>query len=154
MKKISTIFLQGVVVVLGLGIFVALLVEPQFEGVNLHSTLFEIYFKDPFLAYVYLGSVPFFVALWQAYKILGYVRENNIFSLSVAKSLQTIKYAMSITAIAIVGADIFIKLTSLQSGDDPAGALALSFIAICISIVTAVIAGLYERIVQDVIHKR
>jgi hypothetical protein len=63
MKRSSTIFLQIVIVLIGIGTFVLLLWEPQIEGVNAHATLFEIYFKDPFLACVYIGSIPYFVAL-------------------------------------------------------------------------------------------
>ncbi|HMQ01953.1 MAG TPA: DUF2975 domain-containing protein, partial [Candidatus Doudnabacteria bacterium] len=80
MKKISTVFLQIIIVALGIGVLAALLVEPHFEGRNVNATFFEIYFKDPFLAYVYLGSIPFFVGLYQAIKLLGYAGQNKIFS--------------------------------------------------------------------------
>ena len=61
MKRSSTIFLQIVIVLIGIGAVALLLWEPQIEGRNAHATLFEIYFKDPFLAYAYIGSIPFFV---------------------------------------------------------------------------------------------
>ena len=80
MKKSSTVFLQVVIVLIGIGALALLLWEPQLEGRNAHATLFEIYFKDPFLACVYIGSVPFFVALYQAVKVLGYAGQNKIFS--------------------------------------------------------------------------
>src|SRR6266478_2422403 len=70
MKRSSTIFLQVVIVLIGIGALAFLLWEPHTEGVNKHATLFEIYFNS-FLAYVYLGSIPFFVALYQAFKVLG-----------------------------------------------------------------------------------
>jgi hypothetical protein len=73
--------------------------EPHIEGRNAHATLFEIYFKDPFLAYVYIASIPFFMALYQAFRVLGYVRQNQTFSQTTVKALRTIKYC----AIAIVG---------------------------------------------------
>ncbi len=50
------------VVFLGIGALGFLLWEPHLEGRNAHATTFEIYFHDPFLAYVYVGSIPFFVA--------------------------------------------------------------------------------------------
>ena len=71
MKRSSTIFLQVVVVLMGIGALGIMLWEPHIEGRNAHATLFEIYFKDPFLAYAYIGSIPFFVALYQAFKVLG-----------------------------------------------------------------------------------
>src|SRR4030095_16184646 len=99
MKRSSTIFLQTVIVLIGVGALALLLWEPQIEGVNAHATNFEIYFKDPFLALVYVGSVPFFIALYQAFKVLGYVGQNKVFSPEVVKALRTIKYC----ALAIIG---------------------------------------------------
>ena len=71
MKRSSTIFLQVVIVLIGVGALAFMLREPHIEGRNAHVTLFEIYFKDPFLAYAYIASIPFFVALYQAFKVLG-----------------------------------------------------------------------------------
>lgn len=56
MKKISTIFLQVVIVLIGIGALALMLWEPHIEGGNVRATLFEIYFKDPFLAYAYTAS--------------------------------------------------------------------------------------------------
>src|SRR5215510_2457705 len=110
MKRSSTIFLQIVIVLIGLGVLALLLWEPQIEGVNAHATNFEIYFKDPFLALVYAGSIPFFIALYQGFKVLKYVRQDTTFSPATVKAMRTIKYC----AIAIVGfvvvEEIFIML--------------------------------------------
>ena len=65
MKRSSTIFLQVVIVLIGIGALAFLLWEPHVEGVNAHATFFEVYL-DPFIAYAYIGSIPFFVALYQA----------------------------------------------------------------------------------------
>src|SRR6267378_1453117 len=110
MKRGSTIFLQAVILLLGVGVFALLLWEPNLEGRNVNATLFEIYFKDPFLAYAYIGSIPFFVALYQGFKVLGYAGQNKVFSQAAVKALRTIKYC----AIAIIGfvavEEIFIML--------------------------------------------
>ena len=92
MKRSSTIFLQVVIVLIGIGALALMLWEPHIEGRNAHATLFEIYFKDPFLAYAYTASIPFFVALYQAFKVLGYVGRNEVFSQAAVKALRTIKY--------------------------------------------------------------
>src|SRR4030042_397738 len=112
MKKGSTIFLQVVIVAIGIGALALLLWEPHIEGRNAHATNFEIYFKDPFLALVYIGSIPFFVALYQAFKVLGYAGQNKIFSQAAVNALRTIKYC----ALAIIGfvavEEIFIMLNT------------------------------------------
>ncbi len=64
-KRSSTKFLQIVIVLIGIGALALLLWEPQIEGRNAHATNFEKYLKDPFLALVYLGSIPFFAALYK-----------------------------------------------------------------------------------------
>src|SRR5215472_13434028 len=99
MERGSILFLKAVTVLIGIGALALLLWEPHIEGRNKHATLFEIYFKDSFVAYVYIGSIPFFVALYQAFKVLGYAGQNNIFSQAAVKALRTIKYC----AIAIIG---------------------------------------------------
>ena len=92
MKRNSTIFLQIVIVLIGIGALALMLWEPHLEGRNAHATLFEIYFKDPFLAYAYLASTPFFVALYQAFKVLGYIGQNKASSQATVKALRTIKF--------------------------------------------------------------
>src|SRR5215212_9454145 len=99
MKRRSTLFLQVVVVLIGIGALTLMLWEPHIEGRNAHATLFEIYFKDPFLAYAYIASIPFFMALYQSFKVLGYVRQNRTFSEASVKAVRTIKYC----AVAIIG---------------------------------------------------
>jgi len=68
LKRSSTAFLQSVIVLIGIGALALLLWEPHIEGRNAHATPFEIYFKDPFLAYAYVASIPFFAALYQAFR--------------------------------------------------------------------------------------
>src|SRR3954447_25832701 len=90
-KRSSTIFLQVVIVLIGIGALALMLWEPHVEGVNAHATLFKMYFNS-FVAYAYIASIPFFVALYQAFKLLGYAGQNKAFSLEAVKALRTIKY--------------------------------------------------------------
>src|SRR6476469_9288475 len=107
-KRSSTAFLQIVIVLIGVGALALMLWEPHLEGRNAHATPFEIYFKDPFLAYAYVASIPFFAALYQAFRLRGYAGQNKVFSQRAVKALRTIK----LCAIAIIGfvagAEVFI----------------------------------------------
>jgi hypothetical protein len=149
MKRRSTIFLQIVIVLIGVGALVVLLWEPHIEGRNAHATTFEIYFKDPFLALVYLGSIPFFAALYQAFKVLGFAGQNKVFSPAAVKALRTIKYC----AIAIIGfvvvEEIFIMLN--HGSDDPAGGVFMGILITFGSIVIATAAAMFERILQNAV---
>ncbi len=149
MKRSSTLFLQAIVLLIGIGALALLLWEPQIEGVNAHATNFEIYFKDPFLALVYAGSIPFFFALYQALKLLGYVGHNTIFSEAAVKALRSIKYC----AMAIIGfvavEETFIVLNN--SSDDRAGGVFMGILITFGSIVIATAAAMFERILQSAV---
>ena len=149
MKRSSTIFLQVVVVLLGIGALALMLWEPHIEGRNARATLFEIYFKDPFLAYAYTGSIAFFVALYQAFKVLGYVRQNKTFSPTTVKALRTIKYCAMVIIGFVAGGVIFI-LMSGDKEDRPAGVF-MSLLITFASIVIAAAAAMFERILQNAV---
>ena len=152
MKRSSTIFLQVVIVLIGIGALALLFWEPQIEGRNVHATNFEIYFKDPFLALVYAGSIPFFVALYQAFKVLGYAGQNKVISPEAVKALRTIKYC----AIAIIGfvvvEEIFIMLN--HGSDDPAGGVFMGILITFGSIVIATAAAVFEKTLQSAVEMK
>jgi len=151
MKKSSIIFLQTVIVFIGLGSLVLLLWEPHLEGVNANATtLAEIYFNDPFLALVYLGSVPFFVALYQAFKLLSRIASNQIFTSHSVKALGIIKYCALIIITFVVAEEIFIMLT--HGDDDAAGAVFVGLLISFASIVIAATAIVFERVLQKAVE--
>jgi hypothetical protein len=146
MKRSSTIFLQIVIVLIAIAAVALLLWEPRIEGRNAHATLFEIYFKDPFLSFVYIGSIPFFVALYQAFKILGYVGQNTVFSRAAVKALRTIK----LCAIAIIGFVVAAEILIMFShSDDRAGGVFMGILITFGSIVMAAAAAIFERILRN-----
>ena len=148
MKRASTIFLQVVIALLGVGLFALLLWEPQVEGRNVNATQFEIYFKDPFLAYIYLAFVPFFVGLYQAFKILGYARQNEIFFQRSVRALRIIKYCALTTATFILGAEAYIFMF-VRGTDDVAGGVMMGAFIIFVSAIIATAAAAFERILQN-----
>lgn len=150
MKRVSTIFLQVVIVLLGIGVLAALLWEPQVEGRNVNATQFEIYFKDPFLAYIYIAFVPFFVGLYQAFKMLGYARRDEIFSERSVRALRTIKYCAITTAIFILGAEGYLFIF-IRGEDDIAGGVMMGVFIIFVSAVIATAAAVFERILQNAV---
>ena len=150
MKRGSTIFLQVVIALLGVGVFTFLVWEPQLEGRNVNATQFDIYFKDPFLAYIYLAFVPFFVGLYQAIRMLGYARRDEIFSQRCVQALRIIKYCALITAIFIVGAEAYI-FVFVRGTDDVAGGVMMGAFIIFVSAVIATAAEVFERILQNAV---
>jgi hypothetical protein len=152
MNRSATIFLQAVIVALGIGALALLLWEPQIEGVNAHATNFEIYLQDPFLALVYAGSIPFFMALYQAFKVLGYARQNKVFSEAAVKALRTIKYCALAIIGFVVAEEIFIMLN--HGNDDPAGGVFIGVLITFGSIVVATAAAMFERVLQKAVDMK
>lgn len=149
MKKGSTIFLQLIIVLIGIGVLALLLWEPHLEGRNAHATNFEIYFNDPFLVLVYAGAIPFFVALYQAFKALGYVGQNKVFSLEAVKTLRLIKYcALTIIGFVVVE-EIVIFLN--HGSDDATGGFAMGVFITLGSVIVASAAAIFERILRKAV---
>src|SRR6185503_17751817 len=150
-KKGPTTFLQVVIVLVGIGALALMLWEPHIEGRNAHATLFEIYFKDPFLAYAYLASTPFFVALYQAFKVLGYIGQDKAFSQATVKALRTIKFcALAIIGFVAVG-ELFIML---GNSDDRAGGVFMGILITFGSAVIATAAAIFDRVLQNAVDMK
>ena len=148
MKRSSTVFLQIVVVLIGVAAIAFLLGEPHLEGRNERATLFEVYFKDPFLAFVYIASIPFFVALYQAFRLLGYAGQNNVFSPTAVNALRTIKYC----AIAIIGfVAVSIVFMPMSDPDDGPPGVVMRLVVAFGAIIVATAAAMFERILQNAV---
>ena len=150
MKRSSAAFLQTIIVFIGIGAFAFLLWEPHVEGANAHATFFQMYF-NLFCAYAYIASIPFFVALYQAFKVLGYTGRNKVLSQEAVKSLRTIKYC----ALAMIG---FVAVSAIfmiggDRDDRPAGVFMRILIAFP-SIVVATAAAMFERVLQNAVDMK
>ena len=144
-------FLQGVIVLMGIGTLGLMLWEPHLEGRNAHATTFEIYFKDPFLAYVYVGSIPFFVALHRAFGLFGHVRRNGTFSQMTLNALRVIKRcAMAIIGF-VAGGVIFIIMFG-DRDDRPAGVFMSVLVAFAASVI-ATAAAMFARYLQSALRR-
>ncbi|MBX3359482.1 MAG: DUF2975 domain-containing protein [Phycisphaeraceae bacterium] len=150
-KRSSTAFLQGVIVLIGIGSLAFMLWEPHLEGRNVRATVFEIYFKDPFLAYVYLASVPYYVALYSGFKLLGYAGRNQAFSQASVRSLRTIKFC----AISIIGfIAVSVLFMRLDDPDDRPVEVMLRIILTFACIVVATAAATFQRILQNAVDMK
>jgi hypothetical protein len=148
MKRGSILFLRAVILLVGVGVLAGLLWEPQLEGRNADADLVTIYFRDPFLAYVYVGSLPFFFGLYQAFKFLGYVGQGQAFSPAAVKALRSIKYCALAVIGFIAGAEAYILL---GVSDDRAGGVAMGFGMSFALVVTAAAAAVLERVLQSAV---
>ena len=151
MKLGAIVFLRAVLVLVGIGALALLLVEPHFEGRNAHATLAAIYFKDPFLAYVYVGSIPFFVGLYHAFKLLGDAGRDKALSPSAVKSVRTIKYCAMALVGLVAGAELFILS---NDSEDRAGGVVMGLAIGFASIVVATAMSVLERGLQHAVDMK
>lgn len=152
MKRSSIIFLQAVIVLIGIVALAILIRLPLTEGRAANLDLFRIYF-DPFILYGYAASIPFFIALYQAFKLLGYIGQNKVFSSNSVRTLKSIKYCSIALSILIAMAGLYIRI-SHNKEDDPAGFLAICIVTTFISIVVATAAAIFEKILQNAIDMK
>lgn len=146
MKNVSTFFLQSIIVLIGVVVLALLIRLPLTEGRATNLNLFQIY-SDPFILFAYAASIAFFVALFKAFKLLGYIRQNQIFSSISLGTLRSIKNCAIVLIISIIAAGLFTLLFH-HKDDDPAGfvALCLGTTFICTLVVTA--AAVVEKVLQ------
>lgn len=152
MKRISIVFLQATIVLISIVALAILIRFPMIEGRAANLDLFSIY-ADPFILYGYAASIPFFVALYKAFKLLGYIGQNKVFSSESVKALKSIKYCAIVLVFLIVAAGIFIKIVH-NKDDDPTGFLVMCFVTTFASIVVATAAAIVEKILQKAVDMK
>lgn len=148
MKKGSTLFLKVVLTLIALATLVGLIWLPQTEGRAADLDLISIYL-DPFIIYMYIASIPFFAGLYQAFRLLGYIEQDNVFSPTSVNALRIIKYCSLIFIGCIVGAMVYVRM--MAKDDDPAGFLAITAVVVFASAVIATAAGVFQRLLQNAV---
>jgi cytochrome bd-type quinol oxidase subunit 2 len=152
MKRISAVFLQAVIVLIGIVALVILLWFPSTEGRAANLDLFSIY-SDPFILYGYATSIAFFVALYKTFKLLGYIGQNKVFSSNAVKTLKSIKYCAIVVGVLIVLAGLYIRVFH-HKDDDPAGFLAICIVTTFVSVVFTTAAAIFEKLLQSAIDMK
>jgi len=152
MKRVSIIFLQAVVLLIGIVALVILIRFPLTEGRAANLDLFSIY-SDPFILYGYAASIAFFVALYKAFKLLGHIGQNELFSQKSVRTLRIIKYCAIISSILIAMAGLYIKIFH-NNEDDPAGFLAMCILFTFISVAVATAVAVLEKNLQNAVDMK
>jgi hypothetical protein len=148
MKKGSTLFLKVVVLLIAIGVLTGLIWFPQAEGRAVNLDLISIY-TDPFIIYSYIASIPFFVALYQAIKLLGLVEQNRVFSQIAVKILQNIKYCAILFIVFIVGA--MPQIIKFADYDDAPGVTMMGLVVIFTSTVIATGVAVFQKLLQNAV---
>lgn len=106
--------------------------------------------KYPILIGGYLSAIPFFIALYQAFRLLGYIDKNAAFSPLSVRALTYIKYcgiAMSILYVA----GLPLVVLPVAEADDAPGLVVLGMLIAAAPIVVAVFAAILQKLAQNAI---
>jgi len=152
MKNIPTMFLQAVIVLISIVALAILVYFPQTEGRAANLDLISIY-ADPLILYGYAASIAFFIGLYKAFRLLGYIGQNKVFSSNSVEALKSIKYCAISLTISIVMAGIFIRIAH-HKDDDPAGFLAMCIVTSFACVVVATAAAIFQRILQNALDMK
>ncbi|QOR64772.1 DUF2975 domain-containing protein [Cytobacillus suaedae] len=106
------------------------------------------YMRYPVQFGIYLTTIPFFTALYQANKLLVYIENNNAFSDLSIESLRMIKHcAISIVGLYAIGIALLISQNALHPSLGLIG-LSITFA----SIVIAFFAALLQKLLKSVLE--
>ena len=146
----STTFLKVIIFLAGIAILaICIFLVPQIA--NFSSNLYPNFSPMTTLIFtvMYGAAVPFFFALYQAFKLLKYIDEDTTFSKLSVKALKKIKCcAILISGLYALGMPIFHFIA--RKVDPPIGIIVL--IIIFASLMIAVFASILQRLLQEAIH--
>lgn len=148
--KWETFFLKFVVFLIGLPILAGCIYGlSRFDPNSPYWDLPELaQLQYPILVGMYLVMIPFFFALYQTLKLLGYIEKGNAFSASSVKALKKIKYcAVLISVLYVVEMPFLYRLTQV---DDTPG-IFIGLFVIFTSAVIAVFAAVLQKRLKNAV---
>lgn len=149
MKIRSTLFLKLALILIGSPIL-ALGIYGLFDLINNPANPDYAYILYPIVTGLYLSVIPFFIALYQAYKLLSYIDKNQAFSEWSVKALKKIKYcAITISGLYVIILPFVFLLAEL---DDAPGLVIIGMVPIFASIVIAVFAAVLQKLLKEAIE--
>ncbi|MGI6574395.1 MAG: DUF2975 domain-containing protein [bacterium] len=139
----ETLFLKIVVFLLGLPILaVCIYVLPWIAKEPAKA----YWMLKPILIVMYVTVVPFFIALYKAYKLLTYIDRDIAFSELSVKALKNIKYCAITISVLYAITMPFIYL--LAKADDAPGIVLIGLVLTFSPIVVAVFAAVLEKLLK------
>lgn len=148
MKRGSTLFLRMAVFLIGAPV-VALCILGFLDIAKKPINPEYAYFMYPILIGFYVSVIPFFAALYQAFKLLSYIDKNQAFSDLSVQALRKIKLcAMAISGIYVVVWPFVFPVAQLE---DAPGLMIFAMIPIFASMVIAIFAAVLQRLLKEAI---
>lgn len=137
MKQRSTLFLKTAIILIGIPVLALCI----FLVPNIGNYAAELYPDIAYIKYLilinlYATVVPFYFALYQAFKLVSFIDKGNAFSKLSVRALKKIKQcAVTISILYVVGIPLFYLVAER---DDAPGIIILGMLLIFASMVIAV----------------
>lgn len=149
MKRGTTIFLKITIFIIGaivLALCLFWLPEQASKAAEMNPEY--AYLRFPILIGLYMTAIPFFLALYQAWKLLNYIERGNAFSKSSVSSLRLIKnYAILIISLYGIGMLLLTLCNALHPGIAIIG-IVIVFATLVISVFAAVLQELLRSALE------
>ncbi len=148
--KRETLFLKLAVILMGLPVL-ALCIFLVPEIANYAAELFPdwAYLKYLVFSDLYATAIPFYFALYQAFKLLSYIDKNEAFSELSVTALKNIRNcSITISILYVTGMPLFYLIGEV---DDAPGAILIGMVMIFASMVVAVFAAVLQKLLQNAI---
>lgn len=144
----STLFLKLVIMLLGILVLaLGLFWLPGMASRDAAAHPESAYLSYLFLIYIYSLCIPYYIALYQAYRLLTNIDQYKAFSESSVHALRRIKHcALSIVIFLVLG--IVISLIMFYGKEDMTGIFMLALLSIFASSTVATFAAVLHRLIQ------
>ena len=150
MKQVTTLFLKLAVIFIGIPVLaLCIFLVPKIG--NFAGELYPdiAYMKSLVLIDMYAAAIPFYLALYQAFKLLSYIDTNKAFSELSVKALKNIKKcAITISSLFVLGMPLFYLVAE---ADDAPGLILIGMVIIFASMVIAVFAAVLQKLLKEAI---
>lgn len=151
MERGTTLFLKVAVILIGIPVLaLCIFVVPEVANYAVELYPDHTYLKYLVFIDLYATVIPFYFALYQAFKLLSYIDNNNAFSELSVRILKNIKYcAITISSLFVVGMPLFYLIAER---DDAPGIIVIGMVLIFASMVIAVFAAVLQKLLKEAIE--
>ncbi|WP_342562745.1 DUF2975 domain-containing protein [Paenibacillus sp. FSL R7-0345] len=151
MERGSTLFLKVALILISIPVLaLCIFLVPEIAAFTGELYPDHSYLKVLVFADLYASALPFFFALYQAFKLLSYIDRNKAFSELSVQALKKIKYcALAFSAVYVLGMPLFYLLAEK---DDAPGIIVIGMVLVFAGMVIAVFAAVLQKLLKDAIE--
>jgi hypothetical protein len=143
MKNGSTLMLRALIVLICVAVLAV-------SGLTIYAiAINESGLYTPILFGAYLTLIPFFFAVYQTFKLLGYIDKNKAFSQLSVKVLKRIKYSAAIISLMYAAFLPYVYIVAQK--DDAPGVILIGMFLVFVPFVVATAVAVFEKLLRSAI---